>query len=170
MNDVRDATDPAPERAPDVVGHPDTIRMRDEVEVLDTTQRGARAWLALCPYLRDVTGEWRAATPTTEHRCTAVAPPAPVTAETQRSLCLVAGHTECPLYRNARDAHDHVMPGRATHAAARPVPLTVPVILERPAGAALLAARLRESLPQVGLIVLIALAAAAVVLARVIAP
>ena len=54
--------------------------------------------------------------------------------------------------------------------ASRPVPMTTPVILERPTGASLLAARVRDSLPQVGLIVLIALAAAAVVLARVIAP
>jgi hypothetical protein len=153
MSDViSDTTETTPRRPPDAIV-------------------GARTtWLELCPYLRDVTGTWRATQPTGEHRCTAVAPPGAVTAETQRSLCLVAGHVECPVYQNAREKRVQGGAGAASPEPTRPIPLTAPVILERPAGAALLAARVRDSLPQVGLILLIALAAGAVILARVIAP
>jgi hypothetical protein len=94
-----------------------------------------------------------------------------VTPETQRTLCLVAAHRECPLYRNARDAHDALLglPERAP-LIRRPLPITAPVIIQRPTGVALVVALVRESLPQLGLGLLIALAIAALVLARVIAP
>jgi hypothetical protein len=155
----------------DVVSVPtEDLGARDRASDVGIDEPAAPAWLDLCPYLRDASGEWRAIAATTDHRCTAVAPPAPVTLQTQRSLCLVAAHVDCPVYRDAREgragAAGSVRPSRP----ARPIPLNVPVILERPTGAALLAARVRDSLPQVGLVVLIALAIAAVVLARVIAP
>src|SRR5689334_17945895 len=41
-----------------------------------------------CPYL-EVAGErWRHATPSRDHRCTAIRPPAPLTVDKQRRLCL----------------------------------------------------------------------------------
>jgi hypothetical protein len=128
----------------------------------------APAWTAICSYLRDVTGSWRATTASSEHRCGAIEPPGPLTAETQRSLCLVAAHLECPLYRHAQQASGTSHP--ATEQRLQRYPDTTAVILERPSGVALALARARESLPQVGLLFLIALAAAALVLARFIAP
>jgi hypothetical protein len=151
---VATRAEPAPARAADVlVGGPLPL-----------------AWLDLCPYLLDATGEWRATAPTPEHRCSAVEPWAPVTTETQRSLCLVAAHVDCPLYRRAQEARARDFGALTRPRDGRPIARTAAVILERPSGWALLSARLVESLPQIGLLALIALAAAAVILARVIAP
>jgi len=164
MNDV--AADPIDTTAEPIEAP--ASRGRDRADVINGSAEPT--WLALCPYLRDVSGEWRAITPTTDHRCTAVVPPGPVTAETQRTLCLVQAHVDCPVYQNAREARHEALGAAGAAGPRRPIPLTAPVILEQPTGLALLAARLGESLPQLGLLVLIALAVAAVVLARVIAP
>ncbi len=61
-----------------------------------------RALVAICPYLVAEDGGWRAAEPRREHRCTAVRPPAPLSDETQRRLCLVEAHVSCPDYLAAR--------------------------------------------------------------------
>jgi hypothetical protein len=134
------------------------------------TATAATAWTELCPYLLDITASWRATFPTSDHRCTAVVPPGPLTAETQRSLCLGPAHVDCPVYQRARQARVASLGPPADVPRRRPVPLTAPVIIERPSGLALVLARARESLPQVGLVLVITLAVAALVLARFISP
>lgn len=57
--------------------------------------------IAACPYLVAAGGEWRSTSPTREHRCAAVAPPAPLALDKQRRLCLVAAHTGCATYEAA---------------------------------------------------------------------
>ena len=94
----------------------------------------------LCPYLLAEDGAWRSARPASEHRCHAVRPPAALTGDQQRRLCLVAAHAECPTFLDARQHHHqalvdagvHVerLAGRRTTALTRPIP----VLLERPAG------------------------------------
>lgn len=93
----------------------------------------------ICPYLLAANREWRSASPSREHRCTAVDPPAPLATDKQQSLCLVAAHSGCPAYRAARTARAMmVAPGvdpkvvAAADAARRPIARSTPVVLERP--------------------------------------
>jgi hypothetical protein len=93
----------------------------------------------ICPYLASEGGAWRSATPSRDHRCTAVEPATPQPTDKQRRHCLSADHVECPLFRAARAA-------RATNLAAgadpqlieradrrrRAVARTAPVVLEPP--------------------------------------
>src|SRR5262245_8041759 len=58
----------------------------------------------ICPYLLATGGEGRSASPSREHRCTAVDPPGPLTTDKQRTLCLANAHHGCPAYRAARTA------------------------------------------------------------------
>jgi hypothetical protein len=135
-------------------------------------------WTDLCPYLLDETGTWRATRPTKEHRCMALNPPAPLRADKQRRHCLVAAHVECPIYVAAREVRSQTVgqvgdvgdvddPSRTSR---RRYARTAPVILERPAAAAVAVSAVRTSLPQVGLIVLMLLAVAALLLARFVSP
>jgi LysM repeat protein len=54
-----------------------------------------------CPYLVAAGGEWRASSPTRDHRCAAVAPPAPLALDKQRRLCLTSTHATCATYEAA---------------------------------------------------------------------
>jgi len=54
-----------------------------------------------CPYLVAASGEWRSSSPDRDHRCAAVAPPAPLALDKQRRLCLVSAHSACATYEAA---------------------------------------------------------------------
>ena len=93
----------------------------------------------ICPYLLASQGGWRSAGPSRDHRCTAVDPPAALSADKQRSLCLIAEHTSCPAFRAARATRaSMIAPGvdpsvvAAADAARRPVARAAPVIVEGP--------------------------------------
>ncbi len=136
-------------------------------------------WADICPYLRDASGTWRAVRPTGEHRCTAVTPPLPLRAERQRRFCMGADHLECPTYLAAREVRARSLldiadididlaetsPGRR-----RAYARTSPVVLQRPGPAAVAFSVLWASAPQVGLVVLMALAGVALFLARFAGP
>jgi hypothetical protein len=128
----------------------------------------------LCPYLLAEGGAWRSARPASEHRCHAVRPPAALTGDQQRRLCLIAAHAECPTFVDARQHHQqalqdagvHVerLTGRRTTALTRPIP----VLLERPAigpRAPSITGRTRR-LAEVGLVLIMLLAAGLVLAAR----
>jgi LysM repeat protein len=118
----------------------------------------------ICPFLVAADGGWRSIAAVREHRCTAVTPAAPLAVEKQRRLCLTAEHAMCATYLAAGEA-------RATgHRAApvrRPVARTTPVVLDQ--------GRWSVQLPEIAtmpgigqgaLVVLLALAFAAVLIAR----
>ena len=130
------------------------------------------SWADICPYLLDASGTWRAVRPSGEHRCTAITPPLPLRAERQRRLCLGAGHLECPTYLAAREMRSRTLGDLAetSRAPRRVYARTSPILLERPAPATVALSLLRDSAPQVGLVVLMALAAVALVLARFMRP
>lgn len=120
----------------------------------------------LCPYLAAVDEGWRSSTVAREHRCGAVAPPAILAAEKQRRLCLTTDYPTCATFEAARAArplaHDR------KPALPRPLARTTPVVLDH--------GRLAISMPafrsdrpvgQAILIVVLAIAFAAIVLARV---
>jgi LysM repeat protein len=92
-----------------------------------------------CPYLMAASGGWRSASPNREHRCEAVDPAAPLSADKQRRLCLTLAHQTCPTYGAARGARAAaIAPGvdpavlAAVEAARRPVARSATVILEPP--------------------------------------
>jgi hypothetical protein len=120
----------------------------------------------LCPYLAAVDGGWRSSTVAREHRCGAVAPPAILAAEKQRRLCLTADYPMCATFEAARAArplaHDRnpVLP--------RPLARTTPVVLDHGRLAISMPAfRSDRPLGQAILIIVLAIAFAAIVLARV---
>jgi LysM repeat protein len=119
----------------------------------------------ICPYLAAADGAWRSTTVAREHRCGAVAPPAPLATEKQRRLCLTPDYPTCATFEAARAArpigHDRAptLP--------RPMARTTPVVLDH--------GRLSITVPilssdrstgQAVLIALMALAFAAIVLAK----
>lgn len=57
----------------------------------DATPRG-------CPFLVASAGGWRLGSPSRDHRCSAVSPPAPLSPEKQLRLCLTPAHTGCATY------------------------------------------------------------------------
>jgi LysM repeat protein len=83
----------------------------------------------ICPFLLAAGGGWRSAEATGDHRCTAVYPPAPLTTEKQRRLCLTPTHETCATFVAALAAREPVVEIR--RASARPMPRTTPVVLER---------------------------------------
>jgi LysM repeat protein len=94
---------------------------------------------AICPYLSSASGAWRSAAPSRDHRCEALAPPAPQSSDKQRRHCLSADHVECSIYRAARTARESALaagadPRRISSAddSRRPLPRTAPVLLEPP--------------------------------------
>ena len=51
-----------------------------------------------CPFLLADAGGWRLDLPSSDHRCAAFVPPAPLSPEKQVRLCLTAEHTSCATY------------------------------------------------------------------------
>lgn len=128
----------------------------------------------VCPYLRADGGSWRSASPHREHRCGAVDPPATLTLDKQRRLCLSAEHGGCPTFRAARASRAAMLaPGidpaavAAADAARRPIARGSALILERPRLSAP-AARwpLDRAMSQAALVALMVVAFVAVAIAR----
>jgi LysM repeat protein len=127
--------------------------------------RAARSLTRVCPYLATVDAGWRSSSVSRDHRCRAVTPPAPLAAEKQRRLCLTGDYTTCATFEAARAArpvaHDRmpILP--------RPLARTAPVVLDHGRlGIATPAIRADRTTVQSVLVVLLALAFAAIVLAR----
>jgi len=120
----------------------------------------------ICPFLVAADGRWRSASAVREHRCTAVTPAAPLAVEKQRRLCLTAEHAMCATYLaagEARAAGHRAVPTR------RPVARTTPVVLDQGRWPVQLPEINGLALPGIGqgaLVVLLALAFAAVLIAR----
>jgi LysM repeat protein len=144
--------------------------MTDSVLPRPVTTPVTPATAAICPYLLAFDGRWRASTPAREHRCTVVSPPAILAAEKQRRLCLTVEHVGCSTYlaaTNPTDA-DEASDASAAHRRTRAVTRTAPLVLDH--------GRLAISLPalrgergagqQGGLLALMAVAFAAIVVAR----
>src|SRR3954453_5931888 len=53
---------------------------------------------AICPYLNTANAGWRRAIASRDHRCGAVDPPAQLTFEKQRGLCLLSEHERCATF------------------------------------------------------------------------
>jgi LysM repeat protein len=127
--------------------------------------RAARSLTRVCPYLATADGGWRSSTVSRDHRCRAVSPPAPLAAEKQRRLCLTGDYPTCATFEAARAArpvaHDRmpILP--------RPLARTAPVVLDHGRlGVTMPAVRADRTTVQTVLVVLLALAFAAIVLAR----
>ena len=134
----------------------------------------APATEAICPFLLAADGRWRASTPAREHRCTAVAPPAILAGDKQRRLCLVAEHQTCATFLAAtgnptvEGAEPEPMPSRPARPGRRDVVMTAPLVLDH--------GRLSVAVPALGsgdrnlaqaaLLVLMAVAFAAILVAR----
>lgn len=130
---------------------------------------------SVCPYLLAADGRWRSSAPAREHRCTAVAPATVVALEKQRRLCLAATHGGCATFiAAAGDGLDEgpiAHPPSSRRSSGRPVPRTAPLVLDHgrramPRGG-LPADR---SLAQGALLVLMVVAFAAIVVARMSGP
>jgi nucleoid-associated protein YgaU len=121
---------------------------------------------SICPYLLSTDGTWRGATVVRSHRCAALDPPAPIASSKQRRFCLVADHVRCPTYVAAAEALTEIAPSRS--AKRFPVPRTTPVVLERSRTTLTLAVLARQrGLAQWALLVLMGVALAAILVARV---
>jgi LysM repeat protein len=99
----------------------------------------SEATAATCPYLTSVGGAWRQATPSRDHRCGALEPPAPQSTDKQRRHCLSSDHINCPTFREARKARAaSLIPSgdpavvAVVDAARRPIARTAPILLEQP--------------------------------------
>jgi nucleoid-associated protein YgaU len=97
------------------------------------------ALAAICPYLTSAGGSWRQSTPSRDHRCGAVEPPAPQSTEKQRRHCLSPDHVDCPIFRAARGARAATLVPNGdaaalevVDAARRPIARTSPILLEQP--------------------------------------
>jgi len=101
--------------------------------------------------------------PSREHVCGASVPPLRIGLEAQRRLCLGI-HEDCVRYQSARAAYAQVAPTLPT----RPLARTAPVILERARPAVPIPQLVdRRALGQLGLVVLMVMAVAALVVARI---
>ena len=132
----------------------------------------------ICPYLRAAGGSWRSAVPHREHRCGAVEPPAALTLDKQRRLCLSAEHGGCPTFRAARASRAAMLaPGvdpaavAAADAARRPIARGSALILEHPRLSAPTARwPLDRAMSQAALVALMVVAFVAVAIARLSGP
>jgi len=132
----------------------------------------APASKAICPFLLAADGQWRSSSPAREHRCNAVAPPAILAVEKQRRLCLTAAHDGCATYLAAtdhagRDAGSDLPIPRATRSSGRAFVRTAPLVLDHgrlPFSVTSVAAE--RGLGQVALLILLAIAFAAILIAR----
>jgi len=125
-----------------------------------------RSLTGICPYLVALDGGWRSSGVARDHRCRAVAPPAPLAAEKQRRLCLTGDYPLCATFEAARAArpvaHDRLptLP--------RPLARTAPVVLDHGRlGVSSPTLRADRTTVQAVLIALLVIAFAAIVLARV---
>jgi LysM repeat protein len=127
--------------------------------VVDRTLSG------VCPYLVAADGLWRSSTVAREHRCGAVAPPALLAAEKQRRLCLTADHMTCTTFEAARAARP-IGPDRQP-TLPRPLARATPMVLDHGRIAITVPAfRSERSVGQAALIILMALAFALIVFAK----
>jgi LysM repeat protein len=132
----------------------------------------------ICPYLAAAGGAWRSASPHREHRCRAVEPPAQLTSDKQRRLCLSAQHAGCPTFRAARASRAAMLaPGvdpaavAAADAARRPIARSSALILEHPRLSAPTARwPVNRAMSQVVLVGLMIVAVLAVAVARFAGP
>ena len=124
-----------------------------------------RALSQICPYLVAADGLWRSSTVAREHRCAAVSPPALLAAEKQRRLCLTGDHVTCPTFEAARAARP-IGPDRHPPLP-RPLARATPMILDHGRIAISVPAfRSERSLGQAALMMLMALAFALIVFAK----
>lgn len=121
--------------------------------------------IGVCPYLAAADGAWRSVSVAREHRCGAVAPPAPLAAEKQRRLCLTSDHMGCATFEAARAsrpiAHDRAptLP--------RPLARMTPVVLDHGRLAVTMPSLRADHLSgQAVLVALMCIAFAAIILAR----
>lgn len=138
-----------------------------------STSAGLPSADAICPYLLSADRAWRSAEPSRDLRCTAVEPPALLTPEKQRRLCLVAEHGACATFQAASGAGElgAVASGRhrprVVGPSGRPIVRTAPVVLDH-ARLAMAAPNITvsRSVAQAGLIGLMTLAFAIILIAR----
>lgn len=132
----------------------------------------ARASKSICPFLLAADGRWRSASPAREHRCTAVSPPALLAVEKQRRLCLATVHDGCATFLAAtghagrEGGSDPTIP-RATRSSGRAFVRTAPLVLDHgrlPVSVTAVAAE--RGLGQAALLFLLAIAFAAILIAR----
>jgi len=95
-------------------------------------RRDASAVHEVCPYLAVEDGSWRSAYAAREHRCQAVTPPAPLTIDKQRQLCLQPAHASCATFIAARAVAAEANPAGPGDDGASlwPASGTAPVVLE----------------------------------------
>jgi LysM repeat protein len=126
----------------------------------------------ICPYLLADGGAWRSSTATRAHRCAAVSPPALLAAEKQRRLCLTVEHGSCATFlaaRSVRGASALAADSRPDRPTARAIARTTPLVLDHgrlALGTPRMGLRLDRSTGQAALVVLMALAFAAILFAR----
>lgn len=119
----------------------------------------------VCPYLAAADGAWRSVSVAREHRCGAVAPPAPLAAEKQRRLCLTADHMGCATFEAARAARPIAHDRAPT--LPRPLARTTPVVLDHGRLAVAMPSLRADHLSgQAILVALMCVAFAAIILAR----
>jgi LysM repeat protein len=151
-------------------------------EARDTASLGegpGRLAAGVCPYLEIAGGRWRQAVPSRDHRCTAIRPPAPLSIDKQRRLCLGVAHVTCPAFLAAAEAR-RAWPGvPAAVGTARDVAppeafanrwavtRIAPVVARPPRpGLALRSGRQQRVIAQAGLVGILVLAFAAIAVAR----
>jgi len=124
----------------------------------------------ICPYLLAADGAWRASTPAREHRCTAVQPSSQLATEKQRRLCLTDTYTGCATYRAALGGEMAGSGGhreRVPRSSGRALTRTAPLVLDHGRiSIAMPALRGERGFGQGALVVLMAVAFAAIIVAR----
>ena len=119
----------------------------------------------ICPFLLAADGDWRSAEATGDHRCTAVFPPAALTTEKQRRLCLTASHESCATFGAALAGREPAV--QALPEGSRPMPRTTPVVMERGRFALpALSMRPDRTAAQAALVILLGVAFAGVLFTR----
>lgn len=142
--------------------------MTDTVIPGPVTTSVSAATAAVCPFLLSADGRWRASTPTRDHRCTVVTPPAILAPEKQRRLCVTSEHAMCSTYLAAIDPEaDPSATARDDRRSTRAVTRTAPLVLDHGRVAVSIPAlSVGRTAGQGGLVALMAVAFAAIVVAR----
>lgn len=126
---------------------------------------------SICPYLMADGGAWRSSSPARAHRCAAVTPPALLAIDKQRRLCLTDAHIDCATFIAARSMRPGLerAESRAARPTARAIARTTPLVLDHgrlALSAPTTAWRPNRSMGQAALVVLMMLAFAAILVAR----